>query len=74
MEQVTVGAAIVAVVEALKKIVPTVHGIVTLVVALGLGAVAGYLQLPGTPDVLVGVLVGAAAAGAHTVAEAAGGK
>lgn len=76
MDQVTLGAVIMAVVEALKNALPTakLNGWVTTVVAALLGGVAGYLHLLNTPDLATGIVIGLGAVGVHTVASAAGGK
>lgn len=72
--EITLVAGIIAVVKAIKANVPQVQGVVTLLVAIGLGAVAGFYNLLGTPDVLTGIFIGAAAVGTVTVIETARGK
>lgn len=74
MTEFTLMAGIIAVVQAIKSQAPGVNGLVTLAVALGLGALAGYMQLLNTPDVLSGMFMGAAAVGTMTVASKAGGN
>ena len=69
-ENLTLAAGIIALVKAIKDNVPQVNGVVTLGVALILGAVAGYFNLLGTPDVLSGIFTGAGAVGAVTLVEA----
>lgn len=74
MQEITLVAGIIGVVKAIKGVIPQVNGLVTLLVAVGLGAVAGFYNLLGTPDVLTGIFVGVAAVGTVTVAEKAAGK
>ena len=74
MQEITLVAGIVALTKAIKEYVPQGTGIVTLLVAVALGAVAGYYQLLGTPDVLTGIFIGAAAVGTVSVAEKVAGK
>ena len=69
----TLGAGIIAVVKAIKEQAPQTNGLVTLFVALVLGAIAGYTHLLDTPDVLTGIFIGAAAVGTMTVATRMGG-
>lgn len=73
MSSVEVGAAIVAIVEAIKRVVPFVTGWVTVVLAGILGLGAGFAGLGGL-DWLSGLLVGLAAAGTVKTATAIGGK
>ena len=68
MNTVVVGAAIIAIVRAIKESLPQVNGLVTLLVAIGLGALAGYLRLEGL-TVEQGILVGLAAVGTVSVAD-----
>ena len=74
METTTLALGIIGVVKAIKEYVPQLNGIVTLAVALILGGLAGYFQLLGTPDILTGVFIGAAAIGTVTTAEKFAGK
>lgn len=74
MEEFTLTLGIVALTKAIKDNVPQVEGWVTLAVALGLGAIAGYLNLLNTPDVLTGLFTGAAAVGTVTLVTKLGGK
>ena len=74
MDNAILAAGIIAVVSAIKTNIPVVKGVVTLLVALGLGAVAGYFNLLGTPDVLTGLFIGAAAVGTVTTAEKVAGQ
>jgi hypothetical protein len=64
MVEVQVGAAVVAVVEIIKQLVPNsvVRGLVTIVVAGVLGGLAGLAELQGL-NVAEGIVVGLAAAG-----------
>lgn len=71
MDQITVSAAIVAIVKVIKDLVPGVAGVVTVLVAVVLGAVAGYYHVQATPDVLTGVVLGLTAVGAVSVADRA---
>lgn len=68
MESVTVTAAIVAVVKAVKEVYPALNGLLTIVLAVLLGAGAGYLQLEGL-DLTGGIIVGLSAVGVVTVAD-----
>ena len=69
MSELTLVGGIIAVIKAIKDNVPQVKGVITLVVALVLGAIAGFYNLLGTPDVLTGIFIGAGAVGAVTVAQ-----
>lgn len=67
MTEVTLVAAIIAIVKAVKDQVPQVNGLVTVVLAIILGGAAGYLGLDGI-NVQQGVVLGLSAVGANTVA------
>lgn len=66
MTSLEVGAAIVAVTEAIKRIVPQVSGVVTIAVAALLGLAAGFAGLGGL-NWLSGLAVGLASSGTVTV-------
>ena len=69
-EQITLSAAIVAVVQVLKGLLPqAVTGWITPVIAGALGA--AWALINGT-DVIAGIVAGLAASGAVTVAERVG--
>ena len=74
LQEITLAAGIIGVIKAIKEFVPQLQGIVTLLVALGLGAIAGFYNLLGTPEPLTGIFIGAAAVGTVTVAEKVAGK
>ena len=59
-DEILLGSAIVAVTGELKKLFPFVTGIVTVVVACGLGAIYGFLT---NGDVIRGGFVGLASSG-----------
>jgi hypothetical protein len=65
MDQLTVGAAIVAVTEGIKRVAPGVNGIVTIIVAGLLGLGAGLLELAGL-NWITGLMLGLSSAGAIT--------
>ena len=71
MEEVTVTAAIIAIVRAVKQVYPPLHGLLTIILAVVLGGVAGYLKVQGL-DIVSGITVGLAAVGATTVADRMG--
>ena len=73
METITLAVAVIAVVEAVKKLVPTISGLLTIAVAVGVGAIAGYFHVLGAPDVISGAVAGLVAVGAHEAAREAGG-
>lgn len=68
-----IGAMIIAIVEAIKQVVPGVSGAITTVVAVVVGALvavfATHIGL-GAITVAQGILTGLASAGVHTVASA----
>ncbi len=68
MENVSVVAAIIAVISAVKSQVPQVNGLITVILAVVLGGVAGYLGLDGI-NIQQGVVLGLSAVGAVTVAQ-----
>lgn len=76
MDTITLGAAIMAVIEWVKLLDKQnrVSGWITLPVALVMGAVAGYFHVLGVSGVEAGIMAGFLAVGAHTAASAAGGK
>lgn len=67
MISVGVGASIVAITEAIKRIVPQVSGIVTIIVAAGLGLAAGFAKIDGL-NWLTGLTTGLTAVAGVTVA------
>lgn len=67
--EITVAAAIIAIVSRVKEAFPAVNGLITLAVAMALGAVAGYFHIQGVADIWTGVLIGIAAVGTVTVAD-----
>ena len=69
MEQLTSVAVIIALIKAVKEYVPQVHGLVTVLLAVVLGAAAGYLGLEEL-TVQSGVMAGLSAVGFHTVVKA----
>lgn len=74
---VFIGAMIIAIVEAIKAVVPGVSGAVTTAVAVLVGAlVAVFAPHIGIAPISVaqGILTGLASAGVHTVASAVGQK
>lgn len=73
MTPLTVGTAIVGITEAIKRLIPSVNGYVTIIVAAVLGILAGFAGF-GSLNWLSGLAVGLASAGTVTVATAVGGK
>ena len=69
MEAVTLAGAVIAITKVVKDLAPQVAGIVTVLVAVVLGGLAGYQHVLDTPDVLTGVLTALAAVGVVTVAD-----
>jgi len=74
METLTLGAAIIAVLEWIKSLDTKnlISNYITLPVAIILGAVAGYAHFLGTQSIEQGVVAGFLAVGIHTTARAAG--
>ena len=68
MDTLTVSAGIIAVVRAIKEVIPTVNGVVTILVAVVLGGLAGYFNIQGL-DLVSGVIAGLGAVGVTTVAD-----
>ena len=66
IESLTVVAVIIAVVKVVKDYLPQLHGLGTVLLASGLGLVAGYLGLEGL-TVQSGLMVGLSAVGVVTV-------
>lgn len=66
MTEVTSAAAIVAIVEAIKRKVPQISGLPTVILAVAIGALAGYLELYGL-NLQSGVVSGLVAVGGHTL-------
>ena len=66
MENLAVVAVIIAVIKVIKDYVPQVHGLGTVLVAAGLGMLAGYLGLEGL-TIQSGLIAGLSAVGVHTV-------
>lgn len=69
----TVALAIVAIVQRVKESYPAVNGLMTMLLAMALGAVAGYFHLEGL-DLASGVMTGIGAVGGVTVAQKFGGS
>jgi len=68
LDTLTVSAGIIAVVRTIKEVVPTVSGVVTILVAVVLGGLAGYFNIQGL-DLVSGVIAGLGAVGVTTVAD-----
>lgn len=66
MTELTTAAAIVAIVAAVKERVPEVTGLYTVLLAVVLGGLAGYLGLEGL-TIQSGVIAGLTAIGGHHV-------
>jgi hypothetical protein len=73
MTSIEVGAAIIAVTEAIKRTFPSVEGVWTIGVAALLGLLAGLVGLGGL-DWITGLIVGLTSAGAVKVATSFSGK
>lgn len=70
--EITVVAAIIAIVGRLKEAYPEINGLVTLIVAMVLGGVAGFFHVQGVSNLFEGVLLGVAAVGTVTTAQRIG--
>ena len=70
---VVVSGAIIAVTEAIKRVVPSVSGVVTIAVAAVLGILAGLAKIDGL-NWLSGLITGLVASGVITTANAVSGK
>ena len=73
MNQLTSIAVIIAIVELIKKYVPQVNGVVTVMVAAVLGGIAGYFGIDGL-NVQTGIIAGVSASGINTIAKRVAGK
>ena len=71
MTEVTLTACIIAIVRAVKEYVPAIAGIYTLVLAMVLGAVAGYFNVEGV-SITQGVIIGIGAVGVVTTVQRVG--
>ena len=68
-----IGAIIIAITQAIKYVAPKVNGVITMIVAMVVGALVALLAPHiGLTDITVaqGILTGLASVGAHTVASA----
>jgi len=68
-----IGSAIVGVVEGIKRLIPSVNGYVTVVIAGILGLLSGFAGIAGV-NWFWGLIAGLAAAGGVTIATKIGGK
>ncbi len=73
MDQVTLVAVIIAIIKAVKTQVPQVNGLITLALAIALGALAGYLKFQGV-SIEQGIVIGISAVGVATTADRIAGK
>ena len=73
MDSVLIGTAIIAVTEALKRAIPSISGIITIIVAGVLGLLTGLVGLGGL-NWVSGIIVGLSAAGGVKVATSFSGK
>ena len=73
MNTVTTSLIIVALVEVVKSKFPKVNGLITVLLAVVLGAVIGFFGLNGE-NLVSGITAGLVAVGGHQVASTAGGK
>lgn len=69
MDQATSVAVVIAIVETVKRYVPTLTGGLTVLLAAGVGAVLGYLGVNGL-DLVSGIVAGLTAVGVHTTVSA----
>ena len=69
MENITLPFVIIAIVEQFKSSFPSIHGFYTLLLAICLGAVAGYFKVEGV-DMYHGIILGITAVGVHTAVSA----
>lgn len=60
---------IIALVERVKKKFPSISGSYTLLLAMGIGAIIGYLRMGGV-DIYHGIIIGISAVGVFTTASA----
>lgn len=70
--QITIIAAIIAITGRLKEAFPEINGLVTLLVAMVLGGIAGFFHVQGTSNLFEGILLGVAAVGTVTAAQRVG--
>ena len=73
MENITLGAAIIGIINGIQKQFPQVTGIYAWVVAIVIGAVAGYLNFEGL-TVQQGILIGLGSSGVYKTAQLVGNK
>jgi len=71
MEQLALPFVIIAIVEQFKTSFPSINGFFTLLLAIALGAVAGYFGVEGV-DIYHGIILGISACGVHTTVSAIG--
>ena len=69
----TTALMIVGLVEAIKAKIPQINGLITMALAVVLGAVIGFLGLNGE-TLISGIMAGIVATGGHQLASASGGK
>ena len=74
MENLTLGAAIIGLINAVRSQFPKVAGLYAIGLAVVLGAVAGYFNLFGVSGLESGIMVGLASSGAYKLATRMGGQ
>lgn len=75
MENIFIVTAVVAATELLRRVkISDWFAVATIVVAAGIGALAGALNAPGVADVWSGIIAGLGASGLVTVASRIGGS
>ena len=73
IETVVIGAAIIGIINGIKKQYPQVTGVAGVVIAVLLGAAAGYLQIEGL-TVAEGIVVGLSSSGVYKLSQNVGSK
>ncbi len=73
MEQVTLGAVIIGLVNAIKLQFPKIQGIYGIALAIIIGGVMGYFGIL-APDVQTGVIIGIASSGVYKISQKIGGE
>ena len=71
LDQATSVAVVIAVVEVVRRYVPTLHGGLTVLLAAGVVAGLGFLGVNGL-DLVSGIVAGLTAVGVHTTVSAVG--
>ncbi len=71
MEQIALPFVIIGIVEQFKSSFPQINGFYTMLLAIAIGAIAGYFHVEGV-DIYHGIIYAISAVGIHTAASAVG--